>query len=139
MPGYQAGLAAVPRSSWRSSHCATKLASCSAASSKPKLSIADRLLWVWISTVWQDWKSGALIIKPAILSDRTASGPSPLVVRRGACRLLAISAAFEVRLLGSILTSGVLRSFHDMLLLVQPACQPSISPRTPCYGAAAVR
>jgi len=23
----------------------------------PKLSTADRLLWVWIMTVWQEWKS----------------------------------------------------------------------------------
>ena len=30
---------------------------------RPKLTPADRLLWAWLSTAWQDWKSGAFIIK----------------------------------------------------------------------------
>ncbi len=30
---------------------------------RPKLRPADRLLWAWLSTAWQDWKSGALIMK----------------------------------------------------------------------------
>jgi len=32
---------------------------------RPKLTPADRFLWAWLCTVWQDWKSGAFIIKPA--------------------------------------------------------------------------
>jgi putative transposase len=30
---------------------------------RPKLTTADRLLWVWLCTVWQDWRSGVFIIK----------------------------------------------------------------------------
>ena len=32
---------------------------------RPKLTPADRFLWAWLCTVWQDWKSGAFIMKPA--------------------------------------------------------------------------
>jgi hypothetical protein len=35
---------------------------------KPKqrlqLSVADRLLWVWLSRVWADWRSALRIVKP---------------------------------------------------------------------------
>ena len=30
---------------------------------RPKLTSADRLLWVWLCTVWRDWQSGVFIIK----------------------------------------------------------------------------
>ena len=30
---------------------------------RPKLTTADRLLWVWLAGTWQDWKSGAFIVK----------------------------------------------------------------------------
>jgi putative transposase len=30
---------------------------------RPKLTPADRLLWAWLSTVWEDWKSGVFIMK----------------------------------------------------------------------------
>jgi putative transposase len=30
---------------------------------RPKLTTADRLLWAWLCTVWQDWKSGVFIMK----------------------------------------------------------------------------
>jgi len=33
--------------------------------SRSKLSTADRLLWVWITTVWQERKSAAIIVKPS--------------------------------------------------------------------------
>src|SRR3954468_11118614 len=32
---------------------------------RPKLTSLDRLLWVWLSTAWQDGKSGAFVIKPS--------------------------------------------------------------------------
>src|SRR3982751_2672614 len=32
---------------------------------RPKLTSLDRLLWVWLSTAWQEWESGAFIIKPS--------------------------------------------------------------------------
>ena len=34
---------------------------------RPKLTPADRLLWVWLSTAWQDWKSGAFIMKASTI------------------------------------------------------------------------
>jgi putative transposase len=34
------------------------------ASKRPKLSAADRLLWVWFSRVWTDWRSALVIVKP---------------------------------------------------------------------------
>jgi transposase InsO family protein len=30
---------------------------------RPKLTLADRLLWAWLCTVWHDWKSGVFIMK----------------------------------------------------------------------------
>ncbi len=30
---------------------------------RPKLTPADRLLWAWLCTVWQDWKSGVFIMQ----------------------------------------------------------------------------
>ena len=30
---------------------------------RPKLTTADRLLWAWLVTAWQDWKSGVFIMK----------------------------------------------------------------------------
>jgi putative transposase len=32
---------------------------------RPKLSSADRLLWVWLSTVWSEWQSNIFIVKAA--------------------------------------------------------------------------
>jgi len=34
---------------------------------RPKLLTADRLLWVWITTIWQEWKSAAIIVKPSTI------------------------------------------------------------------------
>ncbi|MGH9627693.1 MAG: integrase core domain-containing protein [Bryobacteraceae bacterium] len=31
---------------------------------RPRLYAADRLLWVWLSRVWTDWRSGLVIVKP---------------------------------------------------------------------------
>lgn len=31
---------------------------------RPKLKPADRLLWVWLSRIWSDWRSALAIIKP---------------------------------------------------------------------------
>ena len=32
---------------------------------RPKMTTADRLLWAWLSTAWQDWRSGVRIMKAA--------------------------------------------------------------------------
>jgi putative transposase len=31
---------------------------------RPKLTSADRLLWAWLSEVWNDWRSALVIVKP---------------------------------------------------------------------------
>jgi putative transposase len=31
---------------------------------RPKLSASDRLLWVWVSRIWSDWRSPLVIVKP---------------------------------------------------------------------------
>src|SRR5215470_10997898 len=33
-------------------------------SQRPRLSIADRLLWVWLSQLWSGWRSALTIVKP---------------------------------------------------------------------------
>src|SRR4051794_16508454 len=35
------------------------------ASKRPKLTKADRLLWVWLCRVWTDWRSALFLVKPA--------------------------------------------------------------------------
>ena len=34
------------------------------ATKRPRLHAADRLLWVWLSRVWTDWRSSLVIVKP---------------------------------------------------------------------------
>ncbi len=34
---------------------------------RPKLTPADRFLWAWLSTVWQDWGSGVFIMKASVV------------------------------------------------------------------------
>ena len=34
------------------------------AKKRPRLHAADRLLWVWLSRVWTDWRSSLVIVKP---------------------------------------------------------------------------
>ena len=34
------------------------------AKKRPHLRAADRLLWVWLSRVWADWRSSLVIVKP---------------------------------------------------------------------------
>jgi putative transposase len=31
---------------------------------RPKLTPADRLLWVWLSRIWRDWRPALAIVKP---------------------------------------------------------------------------
>jgi putative transposase len=31
---------------------------------RPRLTRADRLLWVWISRVWDEWHAALVIVKP---------------------------------------------------------------------------
>ncbi len=31
---------------------------------RPRLNSSDRLLWVWFSRVWRDWRSALIIVKP---------------------------------------------------------------------------
>ena len=32
---------------------------------RPNLTPADRLLWVWLCTVWRNWRSGLFLVQPA--------------------------------------------------------------------------
>jgi putative transposase len=32
---------------------------------RPKLSTTDRILWVWLSSVWSEWRSSVFIVKAA--------------------------------------------------------------------------
>ena len=34
------------------------------ARKRPKLTSGDRLLWVWLSRIWSDWRSALAIVKP---------------------------------------------------------------------------
>jgi len=34
------------------------------ARKRPKLTPGDRLLWVWLSRIWSDWRSALAIVKP---------------------------------------------------------------------------
>src|SRR5205085_6405700 len=35
------------------------------AKNRPRLHAPDRLVWVWLSRVWTDWRSALVIVKPA--------------------------------------------------------------------------
>src|SRR5207247_3506070 len=35
-----------------------------AAKRRPKLTVADRLFWAWLSGAWADWRSALVIVKP---------------------------------------------------------------------------
>jgi hypothetical protein len=34
------------------------------AKKRPKLTVADRLFWAWLSGAWLDWRSALIIVKP---------------------------------------------------------------------------
>ena len=34
------------------------------AKKRPRLQTADRLLWVWLSRIWREWRSALVIVKP---------------------------------------------------------------------------
>jgi len=34
------------------------------ARKRPRLTAGDRLLWVWLSVIWSDWRSTLVIVKP---------------------------------------------------------------------------
>jgi hypothetical protein len=31
---------------------------------RPKLTVVDRLFWVWLSRIWSDWRSALAIVEP---------------------------------------------------------------------------
>src|ERR1700694_1400648 len=37
------------------------------ARNRPKLTPVDRLLWVWLSRIWSDWRSGLAIVEPEMV------------------------------------------------------------------------
>jgi hypothetical protein len=37
------------------------------AKKRPKLTVADRVFWAWLSGAWADWRSALVIVKPATL------------------------------------------------------------------------
>jgi hypothetical protein len=41
---------------------------------RPKRTPADRLLWAWLYTVWQDWKSGVFIMNASTVVGRHRKG-----------------------------------------------------------------
>jgi hypothetical protein len=34
------------------------------AKKRPKLTVADRVLWAWLSGAWADWRSALVVVKP---------------------------------------------------------------------------
>src|ERR1022692_3669180 len=34
------------------------------AKKRPRLTVADRVFWAWLSKAWADWKSALVIVKP---------------------------------------------------------------------------
>ena len=38
---------------------------CKRSVKRPKLKTADRLLWVWLSTVWSEWRSSVFLVQAA--------------------------------------------------------------------------
>jgi hypothetical protein len=66
---------------------------------RPKLTPVDRLLWVWLSRIWRDWRSALAIVKPETVvawhrAGFRCSGPG----RYGAANLddLSSPAKFEI-------------------------------------------
>ena len=54
-----------------------------------RLAAADRLLWVWMSRVWTEWRAHLVIVKPG----RSSLGTAAPSVRSGAGRVVAESGA----------------------------------------------
>jgi hypothetical protein len=46
---------------------------------RSKLTPADRLLWAWLCTVWQDWQSGVFIMKASTVLGWHPQGLSPFL------------------------------------------------------------
>ncbi len=41
-------------------------------SKRPKLRAADRVLWVWLSKLWGNWRNSLVIVKPETASTGTS-------------------------------------------------------------------
>src|SRR5216683_5898477 len=50
---------------------------------RPKLTPADRLLWVWLSRIWRDWRPALAIVKPETVLAWHRAGFRRFWVRRG--------------------------------------------------------
>jgi hypothetical protein len=44
------------------------------ARKRPRLTPGDRLLWVWLSRVWGDWRSALAIVRPETVVARHRAG-----------------------------------------------------------------
>src|SRR5882672_10583929 len=44
------------------------------AGKRPKLTAMDRILWVWLSRVWADWRSVLIVVKPETVIARHRKG-----------------------------------------------------------------
>jgi hypothetical protein len=49
------------------------------AKKRPQLHVADRLLWVWLSRVWAQWRSSLIIVKPETVIAWHRNAFSPLL------------------------------------------------------------
>ena len=56
------------------------------ARKRPRLTPADRLLWVGLSRLWRDWGSALAIVKPETVVAWHRAGLSPVVDLEGAAR-----------------------------------------------------
>ena len=51
-----------------------------------KLTLGDRLLWVWLSRLWRDWRSALAIVKPETVLAWQSCGLSPVLDLEGPAR-----------------------------------------------------
>src|ERR1700730_13308242 len=58
------------------------------AGKRPRLTPADRLLWVWLSRIWRDWRGPLAIVKPETVIAWRVRRVHDLDQRRRRIRLL---------------------------------------------------
>jgi hypothetical protein len=84
-----------------------------------RLTQADRLLWVWLSTVWTQWRSAVVIVKPETVIAWHRAFPTLLGLVR-ACTVHKLGFDLRRALVFTEQTAETITAFHNDGLRASP-------------------
>jgi putative transposase len=99
---------------------------------RPRLSRADRLLWVWLSRVWHEWRSALVVVKPETVIAWHRRGFRLLWTRKSRRRVGRPTVPADVRALILTMSNanplwGAPRIHGELLKLGIDVCQATVA------------